>query len=244
MDCRTARLLFDLARPHAPELEAADIIVLEKHLAECPECGPLARAERQADELIGTAMRSVAVPEGLRTRLLDRLETEGSLASRRRWLRRTRWLAAAAAVLLVLRGGGWYWYYLHRPVVNLEDVQRELIGQRGSTPEEVTQWFSTWRNVDIVAPPQFNYAYLDSFDLIGGRVPQLIFIRGENHAYVRILSARRFNLAASLSQQRRESGGCAVDLLRHPTDPDVAYLIIYTGGSLDWLLAEGQQITV
>ena len=49
MDCRTARLLLDFARPRPAELAAEEAAALEGHLTGCPECDSLARTERQLD---------------------------------------------------------------------------------------------------------------------------------------------------------------------------------------------------
>ena len=58
MDCKTARLLLLFARPLPTELEASEAEALESHLADCPECGALAQAERQTDTCLGQAMRA------------------------------------------------------------------------------------------------------------------------------------------------------------------------------------------
>src|SRR5947209_5969151 len=50
MDCRTARLLLEFARPRAGELQGSDADALEGHLLACAECESLARLERLADE--------------------------------------------------------------------------------------------------------------------------------------------------------------------------------------------------
>ena len=62
MDCKTARQFLEFTRPPVPELEPGDADALETHLADCPDCGPLARAERGFDYRLGQAMRSVPLP--------------------------------------------------------------------------------------------------------------------------------------------------------------------------------------
>ena len=49
MDCRTARILLDFARPSAMELPASDATDLEGHLNGCSECDTLARTDRLLD---------------------------------------------------------------------------------------------------------------------------------------------------------------------------------------------------
>src|SRR5438067_12236471 len=99
MDCKTARLLLDFARPRAPEVEPDDADALDRHLADCPACAALAGDERRLDDALGRAMRQVAVPDRLRQQVLNRLE-----ADRAEWYR--RWYghglrAVLAASLLV-----------------------------------------------------------------------------------------------------------------------------------------------
>ena len=103
MDCRTARLLLPFARPGGEELERADQLALEQHLAECPDCRLEVEAERTLDGVFAHAMRTVPIPAGLRTRLLTKLTGQ-----RRRYY--VRWAArgcAAAALLLVT----FLWFY-------------------------------------------------------------------------------------------------------------------------------------
>ena len=76
MDCKTARTLFDYARPRCCELDPVEARALEEHLSRCPECDTLAHAERLIDDHLGKAVRQVDVPPGLRGRLLARLQTE------------------------------------------------------------------------------------------------------------------------------------------------------------------------
>src|SRR5262245_10465360 len=101
MDCRNARLLLEFARPLTAELDAGEAEALQGHLADCPECGALAREERRLDEHLGRAVRDVPVPEGLRDRLLARLATERD-AWFRRWLLRAVGVAAGIALAVWL----------------------------------------------------------------------------------------------------------------------------------------------
>src|SRR2546423_15106509 len=94
MDCNHARLLLEVAHPVATELEAPERKALAAHLADCPECGAWAEAERRADEKIGAAVRDVAVPGGPKQGVGRRPNAEGD-AFYRRWLGRAAGGAAA-----------------------------------------------------------------------------------------------------------------------------------------------------
>src|SRR5262245_15097656 len=108
MDCKYARLLVEFAWPQCPELEAGDFEALQCHLADCPDCGPLARQDQLLDGQIGRAMRDVPVPDNLQSRLLGRLAAERDAWYRRRLVRAAGILLAAAAVVLLVWGGVWW----------------------------------------------------------------------------------------------------------------------------------------
>lgn len=236
MECRTARLLLELAHPQGAELESADADALERHLTSCSECGALARAERRVDSVLATAMREVPIPAGLRGTIKGRLAAERANRARRLWWQRGRWVAAAASLLLVI--GAW-WLLRPLPTPSLTDIHAENAPRHA---QDVAQRLAALEFPDAV-PPHFNYGLLISLQAVEfqgqSRVPYLIFHdgRGENYvAEVFILSARRFNRDAALEQERVDSGGLTVEVREHPDNPRVFYLIRYTGGSLQRFL--------
>lgn len=245
MDCKTARLLIDFARPWAPELPRTETDALDLHLAACSECDALARAERQADEHLAPVMRDVPVPAGLRDRVLARLQAE-------RGDRQRRWLAwgarsglAAAAVLLLAWLGFSLWA---RPRVQV-DLEAIVQTQQSCDREDVEKWFRERHGVSVSAPSGFNYAFLTHCNLEecpgqqppgAERVPWMQFIRGGTRAEVYVLTDKRFDLAPLVGRQE-DSGGRKVEVWRHPTDPHQAYLILYTGESLQPVLNADDQ---
>ena len=116
MDCNHARLLLEVAHPVATELEAPERKALAAHLADCPECGTWAEAERRADEKIGAAVRDVTVPEGLKQGIVRRLNAERD-AFYRRWLVRA---AGVAAALLLTVWVGYAAWFGRKPAPELE----------------------------------------------------------------------------------------------------------------------------
>src|SRR4051812_32941707 len=93
MDCNHARRLLDFARPGVSELDAADLIALETHLAECSACATAYRAERRSDERLAAAMQAVPISGTGSSRLMAKLA-----AARRAWWH-TRVLSVAALLL-------------------------------------------------------------------------------------------------------------------------------------------------
>ena len=242
MDCRTARLLLHFARPLTTELEASEVQALETHLADCPECRPLARAESRADDRIGEAMRAVPVPEGLRARLLAGLGAGRKAWYRRRSLQVGGGLAAAAAVRLAL------WLGFNPPFRPLKlDVDRvggELFTQTfNPTPDNVANWFRA-KDVAVAPPGGFNYAllaYYDLVDLQGERVPFLLFTHNKDQARVYVLSEKQFDLKDAMSIPPGTGSGFRFVVRPNPADPRVAYLVVYTGESLEPFLDEEQR---
>jgi hypothetical protein len=232
MDCKTARLLLDFARPLTPELEESEGEALAGHLADCPSCEAVHRAERCIDDHIGKAMRAVPVPDGLRERIRGELARHGE----RRYLRRLAWGAAtaiAASVLLV--AGLTYWG--QRPAVHLEALHTENNQSLPRDAAEVGAWF---KRPALLSPAQFDYHGLikcDWADMQGRKVPCLVFRQGAELAWVYIVNDRQFDLE-SLKGQGPLSGGRSIAVL-WPTgnEQHTAYIVIFTGGLLEAFFA-------
>jgi hypothetical protein len=234
MDCKHARLLLNFAHPFTAELTLGEAEALEAHLQDCPECGAVFRAERQADERLGRAMRDVPIPDGLRERILSRLAADRD-DRHWRWL---RWGSIAAAVALVV---GLVWMFTGRPATNFdqEQVLNRVLAERGAAPEEVEAFFAA-RGIRIVVPKDFNYRYLSFYGMAeipgvpGKSAPQLVFIKGAETARVFILSDQQFDLDALRAAPPADSGGVTVKILADPANPRVAYLLVFTGGPQMW----------
>jgi hypothetical protein len=237
MDCKTARLLLDFARPGAADLERADADALEGHLADCPQCDALAQTERQLDDALGRSMRQVEVPDGLRAQLLARLEAERGAWYRRWYGHGFRALAAAAAVLLLV-WGWWYWHADQARPVQPEDVVHGFNLSR-TNRDEVQASFKAL-GVVTELPRNLNYAYLLSHGVTdlpghpGTKVAHLIFCHNDRLALVYVLPARQFDVKADAG----DFSGYAFTLkVVSPPGEPYPYLVLYNGDSDDWLKA-------
>lgn len=112
MNCRDAREQLDAARPGPDDRKGAEFAAAMQHVAGCTVCRDVVRGREQFDRKLGRVMRDVSVPVGLKSRILDSLQSavpaaetldprevpEGSSARR---LRTRRWLLAAAGTVAV-----------------------------------------------------------------------------------------------------------------------------------------------
>ncbi len=238
MDCRTARLLLDFARPQAPELQADDAGALQNHLDRCPDCHNLARGERQLDEHLGKAMRQVEVPAGLRDQLLSRLEAERGDWNRRRFARAARLTLAAAAAALLLGWAGWHW------LLNRQPAPIDPAHMVGSVNEYVTtdkgrQAEDTLKRMGVETPlPSLNYNLLACPPTLAElpgypdrTVPLMLFVQNHHRAWVYVVAARQVpeDIPPLLGE-----GTFKLEVL--PVEGDAyKFLVIHDGDDLRWL---------
>ncbi len=251
MDCKTARLLLDLSRPHAPELDAGETEALDSHLADCPECSHQARQERRLDEQIGRALRAVPVPEALRGRLLRRLAADRD-AWYGRWLLRAAGLAVAAALLLAVAWGALVGYQDRRPAADPQEFV-EQSDRPTASPDAVESWFRANRGVKTTAPSanEFRYSlltYYDLADLDGRRVPMLLFTAstpdGPARAQVYIVTDAQFkDLDEQANHTFKGSRGYKVKVVPNPDRAGVFYVVVYTDGAENRFFIKKRPVT-
>jgi hypothetical protein len=249
MDCRTARLLLNFARPRPAELPADEAAALEGHLTGCPDCDCLSRAERQLDDHLGRAVRDVPDPEGLRGRLLDRLAAERQ-GWNRRWLLRGAGVATAAAAAVVIFVGLWLHWRPPLPTLNPQEALAVQMELRNASPELVEDGFKEKYGMTVVAPREWlplNYTLLTHYgpcSCQGRIVPMLLFQRGNDRARIYIVTNRQFDVKDAANLLPENSGGFTVEVRPHPDNPNIVYVIVYSGNSLQPFLRDegGMQV--
>jgi hypothetical protein len=236
MDCKTARLLLDFARPQARELEAEEAADLERHLDHCPNCHSRASAENQLDTCLGKAMRQVDVPAGLREQLFARLETARGDWHRQRFAHVAR-LCAAAAALLLLSWAGWYWVreYLVAPV-DTEQVAYAVSYEATEDPRERTEKSLKDLGFETPLSPYLDYSLLVGSPVLaelpgypGRKVPRLDFARNGRVARVYLIVKR-----AVPKDEPALGGSFKAEFLPDEGEP-YRFLVIHDGENLDWL---------
>jgi hypothetical protein len=234
MDCKTARLLIDLAGfRQTSDFDAAELRAFHTHLDECPDCAVLARSERAIDDRLTRAMRAVPLPEGLHDRLLAGLAVEATSRGRRP----LRWFGGAAAAAVVLAASLGWWGH-HKPVHLDVDAAAATVAAQlvNPSPELVDDWLRSHGFASVAVPRDFNFAlltYCGTEELQGQRVPMLLFTTpGNEHARVYLLSTRQFDLAEAQNQPVDVSVGCRAEVRPDADDPRSGSLVIFTGESL------------
>lgn len=234
MDCNTARLLAEFIRPTSSELEPEQRALVEAHLRTCPYCQPIVSAQCAFDAQIGRAMRAVPIPEGLKTRLRDRLAAQRGAYYRRRILQATA--AAAALVLAFWIGRNWT-----RPPLTTIDPETiaALTESHLKDPKgQVTDWLRAQRLK--FQPPLPNDRVFDlnrvaHFSLAhfqGKAVPMLLFIGNHNtFAKVYLIRSYEFTVQPLQNELRRSDFGLLI--LQDKEQPSLRYVVIYRGDSLE-----------
>ena len=239
MDCSTARLFLPFHRPGGRDLDGPEAADLDLHLAHCTECNGLAMTQDRLDHTLGRAMRAVEVPRGLRAQIFERLAAQPT--------RKTRWLAysvrgLAAAAALVLLAVGWFVFYnpVRRPL-NAEEICSRFNMSRPYEDESNAQLRQLGTRTG--APSFVNYAFLagsPSLAVLPGtqedkspvKVPQFVFLKGDRHAVIYVVSRKKFQL----EEPGSSTDGYAYRLeVVQPEGKEFAYLVLYTGPSWDWL---------
>lgn len=243
MDCKTARLLLDFARPQARELEAEEATALERHLDHCPACHSQARGERELDDCLGRAMRQVEVPAGLREQLLARMDSARGDWNRQRFAHAARLSAAAAAVLLV-SWFGWYWVREHWVAsVDMQRVADAISNDAMEDPRDGAERALKDLGVETPLSPHLDYRLLISPPALAKlpgypnrEVAMLVFGRNGRVARVYLIREKAIpeNTAAATA-----TGSFKAELLPSEGEP-YRFLVIHDGDNLNWLLPPGQ----
>jgi hypothetical protein len=243
MDCNTSRLFLLFADRARDALSPQDAAALNHHLAACADCQHTADTQKQTDERLAQSMQAVPIPLGLRERLAVRLAEERRKRNRRRAL---RYLAYAACLLLAVGLGIWS---LQPPltVVDFNDVANQL-GDMPDTALKAEQALSASSGQPVQVPLDFNYALLvhcGPAQFQHRTVPTLDFQTAnfQTHttfyARVYVLRDTQFDLKPLLGHSPLPNAGRYNVEVRWSVDGHYAYLVIFTGDTLDPFLQQG-----
>jgi hypothetical protein len=238
MDCKTARLLLDFARPQTRELEPEEAGALESHLDRCADCHGLARLERGLDERLSKAMRQVEVPADLRDRLRARLEADRGDWYRRRFAHTMRLAAAAAAFLLLAWGAGRWVLHFTKPRIDPQQIAAAVNDDAMQDPRTRIEAELKRMGVDTPLSAQLNYNLVNApaslAELPGfpnQHVAMLVFSQSGRFATVYLVATDQLQEGVPLTV-----GGATfkVEVLPSPGGA-YTFLVVHDGDNLDWL---------
>lgn len=145
MQCRDAQFYLRLRRHAGDELGTEVTADLDRHLAGCPSCAADARSAESFDRAVGSAVRAVPVPAGLRDRLLTQASAHHGTVIRRKVFR----VAALAASLFFTVGLAFGVFSATRPKIDTDAMVAAADEQIRNPDAAIRQWLGDRR-----LPPQ------------------------------------------------------------------------------------------
>ncbi|VTS08328.1 anti-sigma factor family protein [Tuwongella immobilis] len=248
MDCRTTQPYLPLLR--ANELDANRLAEIEAHLASCPTCAAMAAAERAFDRRMQAAMTDIAIPEGLHVRLVAKLTAPAqpnpptltpASAPANRPGRRFPWRVASTVAAAILAGVGVWQWSKPAPQLDAETLAISYDAQSREPFNQAIAWLADQQLRFTPAMP-LDPTLVVGFEMVqfqGNTVPMLILTNHREHAVARvyIVHSRQFDLPAVRAEAQQSN--CAVTVLADRDEPNrVAYVVVYTGATLDPFLSK------
>lgn len=224
-----------------------DAAALDHHLTGCPHCAAEARYSVAFDAAVGTAMRAIPVPAGLRERLLTSTLAQRGTLHRRRAYR----VAAVAASLLLAFGIAVGVFTASRPqpdtyelAVKGDDLAKVMgieapvaFVQPPNNPQlaqanetAVRDWLRA-EDLPTELPEPFDYGLLVSYgweEVQGRKVPVVLF-RGRDHGFAKVYAFRSSQFSLKSVKEDRSSYCGAKP---YPLNHGVMFLVVFTGQDL------------
>jgi len=242
MKCETTRLLLSLHEPgrtaKSPE-ETRDEQSLALHLTECPECRAFSEENARFDAAVGRAMFAVPVPAHLGTSISIALE-----ARRVARVRRRVWSGVGIAASALLAIG------LTVPIVGEVTQAKKVdpsvfvaysLNAESDPFQETRDWLET-QGVTFMPTEAFDLTLMTGHStarLQRQSVPMLRLRHTQKQVFARIyvLKSEHFDLKNLKPESLITEYGVQIALVADALQPDkVAYLVVYTGDSLEAFL--------
>ncbi len=230
MQCRDAHFFLRLRR-HANDELGADVNAdLDRHLAGCAECALDFRSAHSFDSAVAAAMKSVAIPAGLRDKLLSQVLAYRGTVVRRKVYQ----LAALAASLFLVVGVAYGVFSASRPKLDTDLLvlqADELIQQ----PDEAIRHWLASQHLPTELPLPFNTDMLlsRSFEPIQGKnVPVILFGGRSEREFAKIYIFQKngdFKIDPQISRDAQASNTRAMVLFGQGQASGVVYVIVHTG---------------
>lgn len=246
MDCNTASMLATFFGRGGTELAADDAAALNAHLATCPQCAASIQRERAFDDRIAKAMLAVPVPSNLKAKLLDQATTQTTAK-----VRHKAYAAAGVVVVLLAAVGGVIGYQiLSAPTLDLNTVLTDE-DEKARDPQHYVHRLLADQGVTFDPEQRFDMNMLASVGrerLQGKEVPTLKFVNARKNSWAKvfIVRANQFdwgNLPKNgATVQSIEGFGHQAVIIPHVQRGDTAYVVIFTGDSLELFLENNSSL--
>jgi hypothetical protein len=232
MECRDAQFYLRFRRPGSDDLGPEVAADLDHHLAGCEHCAAEAGPASAFDSAVATAMREVAVPTGLRNKLVAHVAEKRGAELRRKAY---RYAGTAAAVFLAL--GLSFGLFAGRPTFDVDKLGARLDGQLENPSEAVQNWLKDQKVTALPEPFDPRFFELTSYDRVEGRSVPFIAFRDQNGQWARVYVLRRdgpFKLNDLQGFQKSNCMGRVYD--DEQKFRDVVFVVVHNGPDLRPLL--------
>jgi Protein of unknown function (DUF3379) len=238
MECRDAQFYLRFRRPGRDELDTDVAAEVDQHLAGCPHCASESRWVASFDNAVSKAMRSVAVPAGLRERLITGISARRGAVLRRRAYR----TAALAASLFLTVGLAFGIFTAARPAPDTTALvlNNDSVGDPDAAEQQVRNWLHA-EGLPPDLPEPFDYRLHRSHhweEVQGRKVPVVLFNEnnGPGFAKVYIFRSTQFNV-----KDVQEAQGSFCQARPYPNEAEgIVYVIVFTGQDLTPFLRGGR----
>lgn len=229
MQCRDAQFYLRLRRHAGDELGTDVAADLDRHLAGCAACAADARVAASFDRAVADAMRAVAVPAGLRDKLLSTASAYRGGVIRRQAYK----VAALAASVFLATGLAFGLFSASRPKIDTSEIAMKG-AELYQNPDRLLQQWLTAQKFPAELPKPFDTNLLISLckeEVQGKDVPVAVFrhptdIRGFAKVYI-FRDDGTYNLKELRGVQASET---TADVIHDPARfRGVQYVILYTG---------------
>jgi hypothetical protein len=227
MQCRDAQFYLRLRRHAGDELGADVAGDLDRHLADCPTCAIDARAAASFDRAVASAMRAVAVPTGLRDKLMTLASAHRGGVIRRKVYR----VAALAASVLFVTGLAFGIFSASRPRIDTTQIVMNS-DRLYQDPEGLLRDWLIAQNFPEQLPEPFDPTLLMSLGtekIQGKDVPVAVFSHPRVRGFAKLYIFRDDGTYNLRELQDAQMSHTMARVIKDPVRfPGVQYVIVHT----------------
>ncbi|MCI0699554.1 MAG: hypothetical protein L0241_00515 [Planctomycetia bacterium] len=228
MECRDAQFYLRLRKQTGDELGPDVTAALEGHLAGCSACALDSQRAMAFDRALGSAMKAVPVPPGLRERLISHVSGKQGTIRRRQAYR----FGGALVAALLLVGIGLGWFSNTRPKVDGNEIVADLHDQWGFPQKSTEEWLAA-QKLPNTLPLPFDYTLFVNKgfeDLKGkGRYVPVVVFRSREGEIAKVYIFRADGPFDLKTLQAWEFSNARSEIHQHH---GFTYVVAYTGRDL------------